>query len=155
MARLSIKVLWKGTVFSFLKVSLATQSEIYRRRPQKRVKGLASNEQIYRILVADDESANRLLLTQILKSAGFVVRFADNGTEAVKLWRKYKPHLIWMDLRMPVSRRLSSCSKNSLTPTVLRAKIIALSANAFVKTRNSPCRTASMTLLPNRSNSNF
>jgi len=55
----------KGTVFSFyIKVSHATQSEIYDRLPQKRVKGLASNQQIYRILVADDESANRLLLDE-------------------------------------------------------------------------------------------
>ena len=93
----------KGTVFSFyIKVSHATESEIYDRQPQKRVKGLASNQQKYRILVVDDESANRLLLTQILTAAGFQVWFADNGIEAVKLWRKYKPHLIWMDLRMPV-----------------------------------------------------
>jgi signal transduction histidine kinase len=55
----------KGTVFSFyIKVSHATESEIYDRQPQKRVKGLASNQQIYRILVADDESANRLLLDE-------------------------------------------------------------------------------------------
>ena len=60
----------KGTVFSFyIKVSHATESEIYDRLPQKRVKGWASNQQIYRILVGDDASANRLLLTQILKSA--------------------------------------------------------------------------------------
>ena len=60
----------KGTVFSFyVKVSHATESEVYDRLPQKRVKGLAPNQQNYRILVADDESANRLLLTQILKSA--------------------------------------------------------------------------------------
>ncbi|TAG45641.1 MAG: response regulator [Oscillatoriales cyanobacterium] len=107
----------KGTVFSFyIKVSHATESEIYDRQPQKRVKGLASNQQNYRILVADDESANRLLLTQILKSAGFVVRFADNGIEAVKLWRKYKPHLIWMDLRMPVLDGFQAAQKIRALP---------------------------------------
>ena len=126
----------KGTVFSFyIKVSHATESEIYDRQPQKRVKGLASNQQIYRILVADDESANRLLLTQILKSAGFVVRFADNGIEAVKLWRKYKPHLIWMDLRMPVLDGFQAAQKIRALPDGSNTKIIALSANAFVKTQ--------------------
>ncbi|TAG59985.1 MAG: response regulator [Oscillatoriales cyanobacterium] len=141
----------KGTVFSFyIKVSHATESEIYDRQPQKRVKGLASNQQNYRILVADDESANRLLLTQILKSAGFVVRFADNGIEAVKLWRKYKPHLIWMDLRMPVLDGFQAAQKIRALPDGSNTKIIALSM-LLLKLRNSPCRKASMTLLPNRS----
>jgi CheY-like chemotaxis protein len=99
------------------------------------VKGLASNQQIYRILIADDESANRLLLTQILKSAGFLVWFADNGTEAVKLWRKYKPHLIWMDLRMPVLDGFQAAQKIRALPDGSNTKIIALSANAFVKTQ--------------------
>ena len=125
----------KGTVFSYIKVSHATESEIYDRQPQKRVKGLAPNQQNYRILVADDESANRLLLTQILKSAGFVVRFADNGIEAVKLWRKYKPHLIWMDLRMPVLDGFQAAQKIRALPDGSNTKIIALSANAFVKTQ--------------------
>ncbi|WP_341737598.1 ATP-binding protein [Microcoleus sp. CAWBG640] len=126
----------KGTVFSFyIKVSHATESEIYDRQPQKRVKGLASNQQIYRILVADDESANRLLLTQILKSAGFLVWFADNGIEAVKLWRKYKPDLIWMDLRMPVLDGFQAAQKIRALPDGSNTKIIALSANAFVKTQ--------------------
>ncbi|WP_228056883.1 ATP-binding protein [Tychonema sp. LEGE 07203] len=126
----------KGTVFSFyVKVSHATKSEIYDRLPQKRVKGLAPNQQIYRILVADDESANRLLLTQILKSAGFLVWFADNGIKAVKLWRKYKPHLIWMDLRMPVLDGFQAAQKIRARPNGSNTKIIALSANAFVKTQ--------------------
>ncbi|MEZ2224794.1 ATP-binding protein [Microcoleus sp.] len=126
----------KGTVFSFyVKVSHATESEVYDRLPQKRVKGLAPNQQNYRILVADDESANRLLLTQILKSAGFLVCFADNGIEAVKLWRKYKPHLIWMDLRMPVRDGFQAAQQIRALPNGSNTKIIALSANAFVKTQ--------------------
>ncbi|MEG3941861.1 ATP-binding protein [Microcoleus sp. S36b_A3] len=126
----------KGTVFSFyIKVSHATKSEVYDRLPQKQVKGLAPNQQIYRILVADDESANRLLLTRILKSAGFLVWFADNGIEAVKLWRKYKPHLIWMDLRMPVLDGFQAAQKIRTLPNGSNTKIIALSANAFVKTQ--------------------
>lgn len=128
--------LGKGTVFSFyIKVSRATKSEVYGKLPQKQVKGLASNQQKYRILVADDEPANRLLLTQILKSAGFVVWFADDGTLAVKLWQKYKPHLIWMDLRMPLLDGFQAAQKIRARPNGSNTKIIALSANAFVKTQ--------------------
>lgn len=128
--------LGKGTVFSFyIKVSSATESEVYDIQRQKRVKGLAPNQKKYRILVADDESANRLLLTQILKSAGFLVWFANNGIEAVKLWRKYKPDLIWMDLRMPVLDGFQAVQKIRALPDGSNTKIIALSANAFVKTQ--------------------
>jgi signal transduction histidine kinase/DNA-binding response OmpR family regulator len=128
--------LGKGTVFCFyIKARSATKSEVYDQLPQKQVKGLASHQQQYRILVADDEPANRLLLTQILKSAGFVVWFADDGMEAVKLWQKYKPHLIWMDLRMPVLDGFQAAQKIRARPNGSNTKIIALSANAFVKTQ--------------------
>jgi len=126
----------KGTVFSFyIKVSRATQSEVRDIQPQKQVNGLAPNQQNYRILVADDESANRLLLTQILKSAGFLLWFADNGTEAVKLWQKYKPDLIWMDLKMPLLDGFQAARKIRSLPDGSNTKIIALSANAFVETK--------------------
>ncbi|MCU0546133.1 MAG: ATP-binding protein [Oscillatoriaceae cyanobacterium Prado104] len=126
----------KGTVFSFyIKVSHATEGEVRDIQPQKQVKGLAPNQQNYRILVADDESANRLLLIQILKSAGFLVWFADNGVEAVKLWQKYKPDLIWMDLKMPVLDGFQAAKKIRSLPSGPHTKIIALSANAFVETK--------------------
>jgi len=128
--------LGKGTVFSFyIKVRSATESEVYGKLPQKQVKALASNQQKYRILVADDEPANRLLLTQILKSAGFVVWFADDGMEAVKLWQKYKPHLIWMDLRMPLLDGFQAAQKIRALPDGSNTKIIALTANAFAQTQ--------------------
>lgn len=126
----------KGTVFSFyIKVSHATEGEVRDIQPQQRVNGLAPNQQNYRILVADDESANRLLLTQILKSAGFLVWFADNGTEAVNLWQKYKPDLIWMDLKMPVIDGFEAARKIRSRTDGSNTKIIALSANAFVETK--------------------
>jgi CheY-like chemotaxis protein len=63
------------------------------------------------------------------------VWFADNGIEAVKLWQKYKPHLIWMDLRMPVLDGFQAAQKIRARPNGSNTKIIALSANAFVKTQ--------------------
>jgi two-component system sensor histidine kinase/response regulator len=33
---------------------------------------------------------------------GFQVREATNGEQAVALWESWQPHLIWMDMRMPV-----------------------------------------------------
>ena len=51
------------------------------------------------------------------------------------MWRKYKPHLIWMDLRMPVLDGFQAAQKIRARPNGSKTKIIALSANAFVKTQ--------------------
>jgi CheY-like chemotaxis protein len=40
-------------------------------------------------------------LRQLLETAGFKVLEAGDGREAIDLYRKEAPHLIWMDIRMP------------------------------------------------------
>jgi PAS domain S-box-containing protein len=66
-----------------------------------RVIGLESN-QIYRILIAEDMRLNRQLLTRILSPLGFEVREVTNGQDAIAVWQSWSPHLIWMDMRMPI-----------------------------------------------------
>src|SRR5208337_1878646 len=55
----------------------------------------------YSLLVVDDHLESRLLLRQFLEPVGFKVLEAASGQEAVDLYRKDPPHLIWMDIRMP------------------------------------------------------
>ncbi len=64
--------------------------------------GLAANQPDYRILIADDVGDNRKLLVNLLEPLGFKVKEAVNGREAVEVWAAWRPHLIWMDMRMPV-----------------------------------------------------
>jgi CheY-like chemotaxis protein len=61
--------------------------------------------------------------------------FADKRIEAFKLWRKYKPHLIRMDLRMPVLDGFQAIQEFRALPDGSNTKIIALGASAFVKTQ--------------------
>lgn len=56
----------------------------------------------YRVLIVDDKPANRLLLVKLLEPLGFQIKEAENGEQAVHIWEDWMPHLIWMDLRMPV-----------------------------------------------------
>lgn len=53
------------------------------------------------ILVADDESDFREIITKKLESSGFSVQSVANGTEAVKKAGELKPDLILMDIKMP------------------------------------------------------
>jgi CheY-like chemotaxis protein len=53
-------------------------------------------------LVVDDRWENRQLLLKLLQPVGFAVKEASNGQEAVEIWLRWQPHLIWMDMRMSV-----------------------------------------------------
>lgn len=63
---------------------------------------LAPGEPRYRVLIADDQPENTLLLRSILEEVGFEVAEAANGAEAVRTFTDWHPHFIWMDWRMPV-----------------------------------------------------
>jgi len=59
------------------------------------------NKNIKKILVADDEEQNRLLLKLILEKEGYNVVEAYNGKEAVNKVIQETPDLIVMDVMMP------------------------------------------------------
>lgn len=65
------------------------------------VVGLAPGQRRPAVLVVDDRPENRDLLAQLLAAVGFQVRTAADGVEALELWERHHPDLIWMDLRMP------------------------------------------------------
>ncbi len=93
----------KGTTFAFtLPVALACASEVRASQEIRKVIGLAPNQPDYRLLVVEDRWESRLLLVKLLTSVGFSVLEASNGREAVELWQSDSPHLILMDMRMPV-----------------------------------------------------
>jgi PAS domain S-box-containing protein len=65
------------------------------------VLSLAPGHPTYRILVVDDQEANRMPLVRLLSEIGFEVEAANSGEKAIALWQQWHPHLILMDLRMP------------------------------------------------------
>lgn len=55
-----------------------------------------------RILIVDDAKFMRITLTNILKKANHeIVGEAENGREAVRLYRELEPDLVTMDITMP------------------------------------------------------
>jgi CheY-like chemotaxis protein len=72
-----------------------------------------------------------------LTTIGFAVREAENGQVGLQLWQQWQPHLIWMDMRMPVmdgyeaTRQIRAQIKGQSTV------IIALTASAFAEMRSA------------------
>ena len=95
--------LGQGTIFKFdIQLKLAQTEDLQELQQIRRVIGLEPGQPEYRILVVDDRDLNRRLLTKLLSPMGFQVREAENGQEAIAVWESWEPHLIWMDMRMPV-----------------------------------------------------
>jgi two-component system sensor histidine kinase/response regulator len=127
-------VVGKGSIFTFdIQVTLAEATEVPTTQAKCKARGLAPNQPNYRILVVDDRFESRLVLVALLTSIGFCVREAENGREAITLWESWEPHLILMDMRMPVmdgyeaTRLIKARNQSLITKTI----IIALTASTF------------------------
>ncbi len=125
-----------GTIFKFvIKVSTVNATDIENKQPTRRVVALEPNQPRYRILVVDDKWSNRQLLLRLLNPIGFEIQEASNGKEAIEMWESFEPHLIWMDMRMPVmdgyeaTRYIKSQLKGQATA------ILALTASTLEEER--------------------
>ena len=102
----------------------------------RRIIALEPGQRQYRILVVDDKPNNRLVLVKLLAPLGFEVQEAANGQEAVALWSKFKPDLIWMDLRMPVLDGYEATRQIKASAQGRTTVIIALTASSFEEERD-------------------
>jgi PAS domain S-box-containing protein len=105
----------------------------------------------YRVLVVEDTADMREILVHILSVIGFEVREAAQGQAAIALWQDWQPHLILMDMRMPVmdgyeatrqiraqEQALQSLGKaRGIAAVPAPTVIIAVTANALAEDRQA------------------
>jgi len=141
----------QGTTFrARIPVVLATADavEALDLRARRRVTGVEPGQAApdggsFRILVVEDNTTNRELLIKLLTPFGFEVRSAVNGAEGVELWETWQPHLVWMDMRMPVmdgyeaTRQIKSRARTTNRPAI----VVALTASAFEEDREAVLAT--------------
>ncbi len=130
-------VLGQGSNFHFtIRAELAELPAGPLAEQPQTVVALAPDQPVYRILVVEDDSANRHLLKQLLHPLGFDVRTATHGQEGVECWRRWDPHLIWMNIRLPVMDGLQATKLIRSTAGSRRTIIIALTASIFEEDRD-------------------
>jgi PAS domain S-box-containing protein len=130
-----------GSLFKFdVQIELVDAAEVLTSQSERRVIGLEPGQRAadggsYRLLVAEDREASRKLLAKLLEPLGFEVREAVNGQEAIEVWEEWEPHLIWMDMRMPVMGGLEATKRIKATTRGQATVVIALTASAFEEDR--------------------
>ena len=126
----------KGAIFRLdIPAAPADAKEIRQAPIDRNAIALAPGQAAFRILAVDDNADSRQLLKRRLEPLGFEVREAANGRQAVALCKSWQPHLIWMDMRMPVMDGYEATRTIKAMPELQQTRIIALTASAFEENR--------------------
>jgi signal transduction histidine kinase/DNA-binding response OmpR family regulator len=140
-------VVGAGSIFRVqvpVQLAEAHDVEAHVAQARRRVTGLAPNQHApdggpYRLLVVEDQPANREVLVKLLEPFGFEMRCAFNGREGIEVWESWQPHLVWMDMRMPVMDGYTATRqiKERARRLGRAAIIVALTASAFEEDRDA------------------
>ncbi len=104
-----------------------------------------------KVLVAEDNLVNQMVIKTFISSDDYEVILAENGEQAVDLFKKHSPHLVLMDLSMPVLggleateqiRRYEATENRPATP------IIATTAHVMQEDRDRCFRAGMDDFLP-------
>src|SRR6185436_14591918 len=78
--------------------------------------------------VVDDTSINRILLSGILEDAGYHVRVASNGLEAIAEIAGDPPEVVLLDIQMPELNGYEVCKRLKALPRLASIPVIFISA---------------------------
>ena len=96
-----------------------------------------------RLLLGEDNPANRMVACEVLSQAGFVVDVAENGRQAVEAVLKNQYAAVLMDVQMPDMDGLEATRRIRTQPAGNKLPIIAMTAHAMKGDRER-CLAAGM-----------
>jgi PAS domain S-box-containing protein len=101
---------------------------------------------VKKMLVAEDNRTNRMLIGRYFKDLPMHVEFAEDGVQAVKKYAEMKPDVVLMDISMPNKDGLQATKEIRLLEKeqqIPACPILALTANTFESDRKN-CFEAGM-----------
>jgi CheY-like chemotaxis protein len=98
-----------------------------------------------RVLIAEDNKVNQVVITKLLERQGCVVAAVDNGRAALEALRRAPYDVVFMDVQMPEMDGIAATAAIRALPQPERRDvwIIALTANAFAEDHQR-CHDAGM-----------
>jgi signal transduction histidine kinase/DNA-binding response OmpR family regulator len=84
-----------------------------------------------RVLAAEDNRTNRLVLSKMMEALDIELRFAEDGEQAVEAFRAQRPDLILMDISMPRMDGREATRAIRQLPGGAQVAIVALTAHAM------------------------
>lgn len=120
-------VMGEGSTFTFDVMIKEGLAEAVQKVSRKRVICIDKEPDVhYRILVVDDTKVNLIVMVTMLNSVGYTTETAINGEDAIAKFEQWNPHLILMDMNMPVMdgyeaiHRIKSTAKGKATPIIVQ-----------------------------------
>ncbi|HEX6278137.1 MAG TPA: response regulator [Polyangiaceae bacterium] len=130
-----------GTTFVLtLDVELGALSDLSRTKRAAGVVRLAPGERPPKVLVVDDEEDNRVVLVDLLTSAGLAVTVAADGLEALDRFAAERPDFVFMDIKMPRMDGIEAIRRIRKRADGAKVPIVALSASVYEKESDSVVR---------------
>ncbi|UUX51526.1 ATP-binding protein [Nisaea acidiphila] len=136
--------LGEGTTMEvFIPFAIASEGAIKNVQSETAGRSLDNALPAYRVLVAEDNAINAMVVTAVLEKLGQKVDQVENGLQAVSAVRDGEYDVVFMDIHMPemdgieATREIRTGNKNSGIP------IIGLTAEAFVE-RHAEFKAAGM-----------
>jgi two-component system cell cycle response regulator DivK len=84
-----------------------------------------------RILVVEDQEANRRILRDLLTNVGFQLVEAEDGAEGVAAAETHRPDLILMDIQMPIVDGYEATRQIKANPTLKSIPVIVVTSYAL------------------------
>ncbi len=86
----------------------------------------------HRILIVDDETGIRQALKQVLEYENLAVRVAASGGEAITVYPEFRPHLVFLDVKMAGLDGLETLTRlRDLDP---KAQVVMISGHGTIAT---------------------
>jgi signal transduction histidine kinase/DNA-binding response OmpR family regulator len=93
---------------------------------------VSPGRRLMRVLAAEDNRTNQLVFRKMVKDLEIDLEFAGNGREAVEIFHRWKPDMIFMDISMPeMDGREATVEIRKAESGTGRIPIIALTAHAM------------------------
>jgi DNA-binding response OmpR family regulator len=82
------------------------------------------------VLIADDDEDIRALVSTVLTKAGFHAEVVGSGVSALAAARRYIPHVVVLDVRMPDMSGLEVCRQLKSGPDTAMSPVLLISAES-------------------------